>query len=279
MDRSQLATVLTLAAAAFAAAPASGGAWPAEPGSTYTEISASTLSADRVTGGVETRETRNSSLRLYSEVALTRRLSGVLNLPLLEHHAFGPASTTRLGDVTLGLRYIVAHGERWALAPTLFGLVPTVDHERRLGMPYVNARGMATFANDATGVGELQPGLLLSWHVGPLWGDVQAGYAARFGYVDQLAGGAQVWMPLVAGLAATAGVHTRTNLSDVPDPRGTLANGVGESAEYFGWYTRADYRLRNGFGLGLGYDSALHLDSYPSGAALSARVSFAGRLW
>jgi hypothetical protein len=279
MDRTALATALGVLAALAAAGPARAGAWPAGPGSTYSEIVATSFSASRVAGGIETLHTTNSSVRLYSEVALTRRLSAVLNVPLLDHHAFGQASSTRFGDVTLGLRFSVAHGERWALASTLSGQIPTVSGERRLGTPYVNGHGIATFANDATGVGELQPGLLFSAHLGPLWSDLGAGYAARFGYVDQFTGAAQVWMPLAGGLSGTAGVHTRTNLTDPPSTAAVLANGVGESAEYVGWYGRLDYRLPGGVGVGIGYDSSLHLVDYPASSALSVRLSFSGRLW
>jgi hypothetical protein len=274
--------LLFLALAPFAALdvpPARAGAWRSAPGWTYAELFVSTLSADRISGGIETLETTNTTLRLYAEVALAERWTAVLGLPLLERHAFGPARSTRLGDLTLGLRHALVQRERWALAPSLGVLIPTVAAERRLGEVHLGSGGVASFANDAAGVAEIVPGLVLSTRIGRAWADAGAGYVARFGYVDQVSAGAQLYVPLAGRIAATVGAHSRTNLASPAGTGALLANGVGESAEHVGWYLRTDYRLASGLGVGAGLDGALRLKSYPAAPAFSARISYSGRLW
>ncbi len=237
-------SLVTAAALVLAgAAGAHAGAWTRGPRSFYAKLALSTLrtSSFYTPDGhrISTAKFSSSSLDLYAEYGLGRRLTGVVQFPIVKSASFETTETeTGVGDLGLELKY----GLRLGASPFALGVgveLPTGD-ERGAAALEDQAGSPGGFIRLPTGDGEFNTRVTLyvsrSFHSMPAYISAEAGYNLRNErFTDEYMFGLQAGYGVAGRLWLNAnlrGVGPVTN----PDPARALetANGFGEGVQYIG---------------------------------------------
>lgn len=229
------ALVLTCAAGAHA------GAWTRGPGSFYAKVALSTLrtssfytpDGDRIS----TANFSSTSLDLYAEYGLGRRLTGVVRFPIVKSASFETTETeSGIGDLGLELKY----GLRFGTSPLALGIgveLPTGDESGAADLDD-QAGSPGGFIRLPTGDGEFNTRIILyashSFHSMPTYVSAEAGYNLRSeNFTDEYLFGLQAGYRVAGRLWLNANLRGVGPVTD-PDRARSLeaANGFGEGVQY-----------------------------------------------
>ncbi|MEM1328702.1 MAG: hypothetical protein AAF847_13045 [Bacteroidota bacterium] len=232
--------------------------WMKNKNSLYTQLSVHQFSSNQyyATNGTLFDEGNNFSsqqLMLYGEYGISDRLTGLLNVPLLQLNSFSNTDVVAsIGDVQLGAKYALT--QKIPLSISVEASIPTGDGVQFATSKTVNELGLRDRINLSTSDGEFNvwTTLALSQSKGDWYASVFGSLNLRTqGFSHQMKLGGEIGYQAIDDLWLIAKLNVLESLSDSPNT--SVPFIYGEGTTYTATNLQLMYALNENWRLIAGY--------------------------